>query len=71
MFSKKAKEEIGKLFMNMALASFVFAILQPILQNTQTVINFIIGISFWIIFSSIGILFLNKTDQQKENKNGE
>ncbi len=70
MFSNKAKEELGKLFINMALASFVFAILQPILQNNQTVVNFIIGITFWLIFSFIGVLFLNKADKIKEKQNG-
>ncbi len=68
MFSNKAREEIGKLFINMALASFVFAILQPFLKNEQTTLNLIIGILFWFLFAGIGILFLNKT--KEENNNG-
>jgi len=52
---QKLLEEFGKLFLNMALASFVFVILQPFVANDLNINkNAFIGLFLWIVFSSMG-----------------
>ncbi len=52
---QKLLEEFGKLFLNMALASFVFVILQPFVANDLNISkNAFIGLFLWMVFSSMG-----------------
>ncbi len=68
MFSNKAREEIGKLFINMALASFVFAILQPFLKDKGfSLPDFIFGFILWLSFLIIGFVILNSIKEEKKN----
>jgi len=58
MFSIKAKEELGKLFMNMALAS----------KENYSLYKFIFGLILWLLFTISGLLILNrlKSDEVKK-----
>ncbi len=48
----------------MALASFVFAILQPIIKGDKYELdNFLFGIILWLIFMLIGIFILNRIEE--------
>jgi len=52
---QKLLEEFGKLFLNMALASFVFVILQPFVANDLEIgKNALVGFGLWAIFSLLG-----------------
>ena len=69
MFSNKAREEIGKLFINMALASFVFAILQPIVSEKGfDLIEFTFGFILWLSFLMIGASLLNTLKGEEDGK---
>ena len=69
MFNEKTKEELGNLFMNMALASFVFAILQPVLNSDDSSLqNIFIGFILWVSFLGIGVFFLNKVKGAEDGK---
>ncbi|WP_096999619.1 hypothetical protein [Persephonella hydrogeniphila] len=62
---KKVLEEFGKLFLNMALASFVFSILQPFVMHKLD-ITALIGASLWLVFSILGGYLLYKAGGYKD-----
>lgn len=64
---KKAFEEIGKHFLNIAVAIVVFAILQPIIKKTfdiGTAILFIIAYFVVMVVGTIFIIIGGSEDEQ-------
>ena len=54
-------KELGKFLLNLALALFVFAFIQPLAEESLNAITFTIGIILGIFVLSLGIYFINKS----------
>lgn len=62
-FSKKAVEELGKLFLNMSLATFITTILQPVFNQKLNIIFLLIGFVLWLILIVAGLYTLNRVKE--------